>query len=544
MDNQLSYAQFLKNRDEFRKSGKRSGHEFNLLDSPGHKFFKIMFYFGDESIDSYKNGFSCNGLLHPTWEIYKSLSYTEELIDDPIALLEMYDYNSAWTFLKINDENERADKLEKFVNLLSNINSYSPWYFTSISGLDSAIERSGPDSDKIEIGERKKLTITCLPDAFDNRITTLLDLYRDITWSWSQKRQILPSNLKKFDMAIYIFESPIMFWHDVEDTEIDSASKYHYKPSYKMIEFHDCEFSYNSAKSGWGEMNNQTGFNPTYTIEISYGDCYEISYNEHVMRTIGDVIATDTYQAVISDGANISNMSYTSTAQDDNSLENQFQTTDVRKRINLPSSSKHPFAGRFNPNHLIYSFGNLETDESTRESTMNNGDHEFKGRSLPPHSNFTDNRDYSKDKNTFTPGFLGNAIGQGVGYVTDYVKEKLARAVLGNLYTYSLTKIGTQLGELEKGNLIKSGQSIKQYIDETKERENETNKEAPSGNIGTGYYTYIKEKPEGELYDSTPESFKGYGKDLGNIEYSKFRSFLGKNKNLSNKISPASIANN
>jgi hypothetical protein len=262
------------------------------------------------------------------------------------------------------------------------------------------------------------------------------------------------------------------------------------------------------------------------------------------MRTIGDVIATDTYQAVISDGANISNMSYNSTAQDDNSLENQFQIIDVKKRINFPSSSKHSFAGRFNPDHLIYSFGNLETDESTRESTINNGDHEFKGRSLPPHSNFTDNRDYSKDKNTFTPGFLGNAIGQGVGYVTDYVKGKLARAVLGNLYTYSLTKIGTQLGELEKGNLIKSGQSIKQYIDEAKERENETNKEAPSGNIGTGYYTYIKEKPEGELYDSTPESFKGYGKDLGNIEYSKFRSFLGKNKNLSNKISPASIANN
>ena len=70
-------------------------------------------------------------------------------------------------------------------------------------------------------------------------------------------------------------------------------------PSYKMIEFHNCEFDYNSIKSGWGEVNNQTGFNPTYTIEISYGDCYEISYNEHVMRTIGDVIATDTYQAVI-----------------------------------------------------------------------------------------------------------------------------------------------------------------------------------------------------------------------------------------------------
>ena len=115
MDNQLSYAQFLKNRNEFRKSGKHSGNEFNLLDTPGHKFFKIMFYFGDNSTKSFEDGLSCNGLLHPTWEIYKSLSNSEDLTDDPINLLEMYNYNSAWTFLKINDENDRADKLEKFV---------------------------------------------------------------------------------------------------------------------------------------------------------------------------------------------------------------------------------------------------------------------------------------------------------------------------------------------------------------------------------------------------------------------------------------------
>jgi hypothetical protein len=67
-------------------------------------------------------------------------------------------------------------------------------------------------------------------------------------------------------------------------------------------------------------------------------------------------------------------------------------------------------------------------------------------------------------------GFLGNVIGQGVGLITDHVKEKLTRAVLGNLYTYSLTKIGSQLGELAKGNLIKSGQSVKQYIDNAQQR--------------------------------------------------------------------------
>lgn len=453
----LAYAQFLKDRMEFRKSGKRSGNDFNVFDSPGHKFFKILFYFGGADNN---NGLESNGLLHPTWAI-------SNLNDN------FYAFNSAWSFLKMNDENDRADKLEKFIMLLSNINSYSPWYFKSIGGIDSALERSGPGAEKLDIGDNKKLTIACSPDAFDNRLTTLLELYRDITWSWSQKRQILPVNLRKFDMAIYIFESPVHFWHDMEDTKLDGPDSM-YKPSYKMLEFHDCEFSYNSLKSGWGEINNETGFNPTYTIEISYGDCYEVSYNEHLMRTIGDVIATDTYQAVIKDNVNLNNNSYISEKQPDSVI----QLMSVYNR--------------------------------TRDA-----------------------------------GFLENAVNQLIGTGVKHVKEKLTSAVLGNLYTYSLTKIGTQIGEAAKGNLIKTGQSIKQYIKNEQERAaakvkqkpsgnlgngyDNYNGQNPNGNLGTGYETYNKISADGEIFDSTPRSFKGYGRSFGN---------LGK------RMAPSSIVNN
>jgi hypothetical protein len=169
---------------------------------------------------------------------------------------DYYNYNSAWAYLKMNDENERAEKLEHFITLLSNINSHSPWYFTAVSGLDAAQERKPAVDGKMDVGEVKRLQIKCLPDAVDDRIGTLLSLYRDIVWSWSMKKEIIPVNLRKFDMAIYIFEAPMHFIHNETDI-IDGVSGF--KPSYKMLEFHNCEFDYNSIKSGYSEITNQTG---------------------------------------------------------------------------------------------------------------------------------------------------------------------------------------------------------------------------------------------------------------------------------------------
>lgn len=300
MSKYLSYAQFVKDRKNFKQAGRKSGGEFNLFDNPSHKYFKLLFYFGsnadkETNLTSASNGGQSSGLLAPTWNVFNMNSDKNDY----------YNYNSAWAYLKMNDENERAAMLEQFVTLLSNINTYSPWYFQTVGGLAEALERKPAESDKFEIGDTKKLTITCLPDAFDNRIGTLLELYRSIVWSWVQKKEIIPSNLRKFDMAVYIFESPIANWHKDDDNDYDSLDDTVHRTSYKMLEFHDCEFNYNSIKSGLNELNNQEGFSPTYTIEISYNDCYEISYNELAVQAIGDIIQTDTQQSVMADGVDI-----------------------------------------------------------------------------------------------------------------------------------------------------------------------------------------------------------------------------------------------
>ena len=423
MENLLSYANILNDILQFKRSGAKSGRDFNILDTPSHKYFKIMFYFGSATeFDDGENGGS--GLLAPTWDY---------VIDE-----KYYEHNSAWSFLKLNDENERAEKLEHFITLLSDISSNSPWYFTSVGGLQEALERKVADDGKLEIAD-KKLTITCLPDAMDNRIGTLLELYRDVTWSWVHKREVIPSNLRKFDMAIYIFESPVDGWNI--DSIIDPNSDDEFRPSYKMLEFHDCEFGYNSIKSGLSELNNQTGFSPTYTIDINYSDCYEISYNDVMMRTIGDVILTD----LVNNSSNSDD--YISIAQEDSSQIKYQRDFNMRPKDSNKKNREEPL------------HKNLKTNTTNNTS------------------------DYFENINPFK-GFLQNAVGQVAGHIVSEVKSKVNRALLGNIYGLSLTQIGLQLKELAQGNIIKSAMTIKQYKEEKANRE----KQAPpaDGNLFEG----------------------------------------------------------
>ena len=300
MNNFISYSNILKDRQGFREAGTRHGSEFNLADTSSTKYFKLFFYFNNGDVEGYDNS---QGLLTPVW-------------NEAIDMKEWYKRNSAWTYLKMNCEDERADRLVDFVNLLSNISAESPWYFSELNGLDAALERKAPHDKEFKIDEeRKKLSIKCLPDAYDDRIGTLLDLYRSIVWSWTNKREVLPSNLRKFDMGILIFESVVTPFHHIQKKKLDTSivdqytdklskkltedeyaslgNNSEYGASYKYIEFHNCEFDYNSSKSPYGSLNNKEGVQLEYNIDIYFDDCYESRYNEFILKELGDFVLFD-----------------------------------------------------------------------------------------------------------------------------------------------------------------------------------------------------------------------------------------------------------
>lgn len=297
------YGSVLSNMGLFKRSGGRTD-DLSATDTPGHYYFKIFFYFDNPSEDG--NMMASNflsrafntqmtGITDFPWKNSANTKDGENK-QNTIGYGTTGTVNTAMNYLLLNNEWERAEKLDKFIGLLMNISTYSPWYFSSITGLDTALERKEFTDKEFKIDEeRKKIEIKCLPDAYDTRIGTLVDLYRDITYSYQLHKEIVPANLRKFDMGIFIFNTPIKNIHgDVSKyARFDNRSGSEYLTSYKYIELQNCEIDYNASKSAYGDFSNADGKQMEYTITISADSVMEKRYNEILMREIGDFIKWD-----------------------------------------------------------------------------------------------------------------------------------------------------------------------------------------------------------------------------------------------------------
>lgn len=129
-------------------------------------------------------------------------------------------YYSAYNYLLQRDGSyrggntlKRANALRQFQILLQDINNNSPWFFQSITGLDGLekIARSGfqPESgmDSFDPARTagKTLTIGCL-ESLNLRITALANLYNQAMFDADNMRWMVPRNLRKFTMWIYVTE--------------------------------------------------------------------------------------------------------------------------------------------------------------------------------------------------------------------------------------------------------------------------------------------------------------------------------------------------
>lgn len=271
------------------------GYKNNKYDAPAKYYFKLFFYFN--------NGGLLDSKPYIDWNALDENSDVSKLVNDGTknnikdAQYEMY--NTAKYYLLHNVEYERAELLDQFINLLKEINTYTPWYFKEISGLSEALSRANLAERDFKIEESKKnLTIKCLPDSIDDRIGTLLDLYRAICYSYYQKKEIVPANLRRFNMGIYIFQTPTNFLNRFEKnyasfTHDEMLDELQLKSSSKYIELVNCEFNIASGATPFGTLNNTEGNSHEYEIGITYDDIFEERYNSFISRTIGDFIITD-----------------------------------------------------------------------------------------------------------------------------------------------------------------------------------------------------------------------------------------------------------
>lgn len=498
-------------------------YAMKLLDQPSNYYFKLMFYFSNP----YAEEELSSNLL--------GLEYNDNATTEQNG----WGANTALNYLYNNREYTRFRYLSEFIKLLSDINIHCPWYFQSITGLDTALERSelGGKEFKIE-EERKKITIKCLPDALDNRIGKMLDLYRSAAFSQMLHKEVIPANLRKFDMGIFIFspfvreldlENPIrlkknkngvtsksirnynspkkkslIFDSLIDNDSTENISKY---VNSKFIELRNCEIDLNSSKSPFGELNNAEGTQHEYEIGISFDTCYERRYDSTFNDIIGDFVIDDLYRT-ISDSetrrtkntlylGSDSISSYT-VNDDDNSdsLEGMFTNANYSDN---PSSM-----GLFDiksPTDLLNVIG-VDTDaisDAYDDLMEEYGD--FKNM-LTRTGNTRDIADLNiyyghrlsteKEPN----GILKNMVDNAVGSVEQRLTGQLKSLLMGNLYKFSPTNdIAGAIKNINNGAII--GNAVNKVTNEIKNKvvENRSNFTTDPIKLREGKSMYIDETP-------------------------------------------------
>ncbi len=111
---------------------------------------------------------------------------------------------SAVQFLYSVGEPERAKMLEKFISSLRKISEETPWYFQSVTGLDSLYSQGYINTRGTQTGlSDASITISTL-ESLDYRLHALKDLYRKAAYDRKYRRWILPINMRRFRMSVFI----------------------------------------------------------------------------------------------------------------------------------------------------------------------------------------------------------------------------------------------------------------------------------------------------------------------------------------------------
>lgn len=186
----------------------------------------------------------------------------------------------------------RRYALQRFVRSLSWISSTTPWFFHKIRDVNN-----GSIMNFENLTEQKSLEIECLEDATDMRLMTLMDLYKYAAYDEIRQKEILPDNLRKFDMDVVVFQSPLRYFHtstkDLKNRKTNykslNASDFGDRMSFKLFTFQNCEIDYNSLSTFIpSEMSNESAFSIKSAFRINYERVYQHLNNEFVQFFVGD----------------------------------------------------------------------------------------------------------------------------------------------------------------------------------------------------------------------------------------------------------------
>lgn len=140
-----------------------------------------------------------------------------------------------------------------FKSSLGNLENKTPWFFTSISGLEKALQYN--ENSAYWGGDDSVITIGCL-ETMDMRVSNLMQAYRDAIWDQGSWSWIVPDNLRKFNVTIWA-------------TDVRRMNALSERNWFKF-NFSSCEFMLDSGNAAFADLTSSPNEQIVQSIAFKY----------------------------------------------------------------------------------------------------------------------------------------------------------------------------------------------------------------------------------------------------------------------------------
>lgn len=259
--------------------------------------------------------------------------------------------------------------LKDFIKSLKIINNELPWYWQSISGLDR-IQKYQPENPYFG-GDEAMITISTL-ESLNLPSAGLMYLYKKAAFDIEKWNYILPANLRKF--RVYVYVSEVRTIKNISKPSISGANlndfPSNFKPSigidnknseisgtegrpYFMFSLGNCEWNMESGTTAFAELNKSPESNAVGEIQFMYE-----TLNKVEARVLNGIIDPNTdIMAPAPDSENKSYDSLGDWAKDfavgklkdlkDRAVQD-LKTTAINRMQELQAEAKRQTVGRLN----------------------------------------------------------------------------------------------------------------------------------------------------------------------------------------------------
>ena len=186
---------------------------------------------------------------------------------------------SAVGYLNAVGQTTRASYLKAFVQGILEVQKSRPYYFQTIEGITEAYNKTMDMTDPF-LGSKNDEGITIgLLEAIDLKMTALFNLYKLACYDVKYRRNIIPANLRFFDVSVDIIE--IRKFNSVRrattasnpnSPDNDSTRFVNSNTSVLTFKFEDCTFDAAASSQVFANVaNDGSGAFATSSMKWSYG---------------------------------------------------------------------------------------------------------------------------------------------------------------------------------------------------------------------------------------------------------------------------------